>query len=59
MTSTGTFTANDGTGAQTFAVCHGKGPGILIDLKSATVNRIIISTARAGEYAEELARIVG
>ena len=39
-------------------MCHGKGPGILIDLKSATVNRIIISTARAGEYAEELARIV-
>ncbi|MDO5669216.1 MAG: hypothetical protein Q4G50_04380 [Corynebacterium sp.] len=59
VTSTGTFTASDGTGAQTFAVCHGKGPGILIDLQSATVNRIIISTPRADEYVEELARIVG
>ncbi|GAB3695313.1 hypothetical protein [Corynebacterium nasicanis] len=59
VTNTGTFTATDGTGARTFAVCHGTGPGILIDLKSATVNRIIISTPQADRYAAELARVVG
>lgn len=58
VTSTGTFTANDGTGAKTFAVCHGRGPGILIDLRSATVNRIIISTPKAGEYAAELENVL-
>ena len=58
VTSTGTFTAADGSRACTFAVCHGSGPGILIELKSATVNRIIISTPRADQYAEELARVL-
>lgn len=58
VTSTGTFTSADGTGDQTFVVCHGSGPGILLDLKSATVNRIIISTPNAGVYARELDRII-
>lgn len=57
VTNTGTFTAADGTGASTFAVCHGSGPGIILELKSATVNRIIISTPLAGKYAEQLAEI--
>jgi len=57
VTNTGTFTASDGTGAKTFAVCHGRGPGIILELKSATVNRIIISTPKAGEYAEQLAEV--
>lgn len=58
VTSTGTFTANDGTGECTFAVCHGSGPGLIIDLTSATVNRIIISTPRAEDYARELEKVV-
>ncbi|WP_040084769.1 hypothetical protein [Corynebacterium humireducens] len=57
VTNTGTFTAADGTGASTFAVCHGSGLGIILELKSATVNRIIISTPLAGKYAEQLAEI--
>ncbi len=57
LTNTGTFTARDGSGASTFAVCHGRRPGILIDLESATVNRIIISTPLAGKYAEQLAEV--
>jgi len=59
LISTGTFTAADGTGSSTFSVCHGKGPGIVLELKSATVNRIIISTPNAEDYARELSALVG
>lgn len=59
VTNTGTFTAVDGTGASTFAVCHGNGPGIVLELESATVNRIIISTPNAEDYARELSQLVG
>ncbi|QGU03665.1 hypothetical protein [Corynebacterium comes] len=59
VTNTGTFMAADGTGASTFAVCHGKGRGIILELKSATVTRIIISTPNAEDYARELSLLVG
>lgn len=59
VTSTGTFTAADGTGESTFAVCHGKGPGIVLELESATVKRIIISTPQAQAYARELSLLAG
>ena len=59
LTNTGTFTAADGTRASTFSVCHGAGPGIILELDSVTVNRIIISTPKARDYAHELSRVVG
>lgn len=59
VTNTGTFTAVDGTRSSTFSVCHGTGPGIVLELDSATVNRIVISTPRAQYYAQELSRVVG
>ncbi len=58
LTHTGTITAEDGTRAQTFAVCHGRGPGIVLELEHATVNRIVISTSQAENYARELSRLV-
>ncbi|AGF71423.1 hypothetical protein [Corynebacterium halotolerans] len=54
LTYTGTVGAEDGTRQRTFAVCHGRQPGLVIELADVTVDRIVISTARARRYAEEL-----
>lgn len=55
VTTTGTFAAVDGSERKTFVVCHREGPGIVLDLTGATVDRIIISTPHAEYYAAELA----
>lgn len=58
LTDTGTFVTRYGTRASVLSVCHGTGPGVVIDLESGTIGRIIISTARAPEYARELGRFL-
>lgn len=53
MTTTGVY-AHDGEKTSTFLVCHREGPGIILDLAGATVDRIIVSTPKAESYAERL-----
>lgn len=55
LITSGTY-ANDGTGSRTFLVSRRDGPGIVLDLKGATVDRVIITTPHAEMYAEEIAR---
>lgn len=54
LTSVGTLSAEDGSGERTFAVCHRRGPGLVLGLRSATFNRIVLSTPLAQQYAELL-----
>ena len=55
LIATGTY-ANDGTGSRTFLASHRSGPGLVLDLEGATVDRVILTTPHAEIYAEELAR---
>lgn len=57
VTYTGTVGAEDGTRQRTFTVCHGHQPGLVIELSDATVDRIVISTSRAHDYARELCAV--
>ncbi len=54
LTYTGTVGTEDGTRLKTFAVCHGRQPGLVIELSDVTIDRIVISTAQARYYAEQL-----
>ncbi|GAB2501987.1 hypothetical protein CATRI_01620 [Corynebacterium atrinae] len=58
VTDTGTFVTRDGSRASVLSVCHGTGPGVVIDLSSGTISRIIISTTQAEEYAKQLGRFL-
>ncbi|MGP6174799.1 hypothetical protein [Corynebacterium sp. A21] len=58
LTFTGTIAAEDGSRASSFVACHGRGPGIVLELKSATLDRIVISTDSAREYADQLGPVV-
>lgn len=53
MTTTGVY-AHDAEQTTTFLVCHREGPGIILDLMGATVDRIIVSTPKAQTYARAL-----
>lgn len=44
---------------QVLALCHGGGPGIVLDLHDATYGAIVISTRHAKEYADQLAEAIG
>lgn len=55
VTATGVY-ANEDTGDETFLVSHRDGPGIVLDISGATVDRIIISTPHAERYVDELVR---
>ncbi|MCF4005819.1 hypothetical protein L1O03_01325 [Corynebacterium uropygiale] len=56
MTSTGTFTTVDGSHKKTFAVCHGRRPGLVLELEGATFDRIVVSTDSARHYAAQLSQ---
>jgi hypothetical protein len=47
----GTWISRDGS---TFAVCHGRGPAIVIDLAGAHVDRIVMTVDNPEEAAREL-----
>ncbi|QGU06351.1 hypothetical protein COCCU_01960 [Corynebacterium occultum] len=51
LTYTGTITTEDGSRSSSFVACHGRGPGIVLELKDVTLDRIVISTAAAHRYA--------
>lgn len=57
LTYTGTVSAEDGSRCSSFLVCHGRSPGIVLNLRHATLDRIVISTPVARSYAAELARV--
>lgn len=60
VTYTGTIAAEDGSRSSSFVACHGRGPGIVLELKNATLDRIVISTGDARRYADQLsAPLVG
>lgn len=54
LTAVGTLSAEDGSGDRTFAVCHRRSPGLVLDLQSATFNRVVLSTPLAEDYARLL-----
>lgn len=54
LTFTGTISAEDGTRSSSFLVCHRRSPGIVLQLRNATLDRIIISTPAADDYAARL-----
>ncbi|RNE48956.1 hypothetical protein [Corynebacterium alimapuense] len=59
VTGTINTTTAEGDVDSTFSACHGHGPGIVLDLDSATVNHIIISTSEAEHYAQQLTQYIG
>ncbi|MGD7003109.1 hypothetical protein [Corynebacterium halotolerans] len=54
LTYTGTVSAEDGSRSSSFLVCHGRGPGIVLQLRNVTLDRIVISTPAAHSYAAQL-----
>lgn len=54
LTFTGTISTEDGTRLSSFLVCHRRGPGIVLQLRNATLDRIVISTPAAYDYAARL-----
>lgn len=54
LTRSGTVVAEDGTDGRTFAICHRRGPGLVLHLRGATYERIVISTPDAKRYATEI-----
>lgn len=54
LTFTGTISAEDGSRVSSFLACHRRGPGIVLQLRDATLDRIVISTPAAAHYAEQL-----
>lgn len=59
LTAAGVLSAEDGSGLRTFAICHRRGPGLVLDLRSATFHRIVLSTPLAENYASLLRARVG
>lgn len=57
LTYTGTISTEDGSRSESFVACHGSGPGIVLQLQHATLDRIVISTAVAQRYAVELTQV--
>ncbi|WIM68016.1 hypothetical protein QP027_01040 [Corynebacterium breve] len=53
-----TGTMSQDPGGRVLAVCHRKGPGIVLELADATYSKIVISTPHASEYAQKLQKIV-
>lgn len=54
LTFTGTVTAEDGSRSSSFVACHRRRPGIVLELSDVTLDRIVISTGSAREYAAAL-----
>lgn len=49
-----TGTMNRGTDERVLAVCHRRGPGIVLELEDATYSSIVLSTPNAEHYAGQL-----
>lgn len=58
LTRSGTVVSEDGSGDRTFALCHRRGPGLVLHLQGATFRRIVLSTPGL-EAAEQYAEAIG